>query len=148
MEPFDRYPGGGRQLLGPSRGTNARHEYGLKLQRVTGETTCAYCGVSLVDDFYRWLLLQVDHAVPVGQARRLGVPQMYYEDLVNLVLACAGCNGFNNRHTVVRQPQADWTLAEYLALRDDVFAKRRQRFAECRAREMAFFRGQPWRNVQ
>ena len=147
MEPFDRYPGGGRELLGPGRGANARHEYGLKLQRVTGETTCAYCGVSLVDDFYRWLLLQVDHAVPAGEARRLGVPRTYYEDLVNLVLACSGCNGFDNRHAVAREPQAVWTLAEFLALRDEVFAGRRQRVAERRARELVFFRAQPWRNV-
>ena len=130
--------------MGLGRGANARHEYGLQLQRVTGQTACAYCGVSLVDDYYHWLLLQVDHVVPVAEALCLGVPRHYFQDLCNLVLACGGCNGFDNRHVSDRVPQPTWSLDEFLALRDAMFAARYRRIAECRKREMSFFERRPW----
>jgi hypothetical protein len=44
------------------------------------------------------LMLQVDHVVPLGVAKSHGVPLDLYEDMFNLVLACAGCNGFDNRY--------------------------------------------------
>ena len=97
MEPFFSYPGHGRQPLGrPRDPTGAcRSGYGLGLQRLTGQTSCAYCGVSLVDTYAHWLLLSVDHVVPRGEAQRLGVAATLYEDAINLVqpryrLACAG----------------------------------------------------------
>src|SRR5215211_1072028 len=43
VQPFDSYPHGGRALLGRRTGGNARWEYGLKLQRLTGQTRCAWC---------------------------------------------------------------------------------------------------------
>ena len=61
MKPFDSYPGDRIELLPRSGGANARREYGLKLQRLTGQSSYAYCGVSLVDDYYHWILLNVDH---------------------------------------------------------------------------------------
>ena len=116
MEAFDRCPGGGPLLLGLRRGANARHEYGLRLQQVTGETACAYCGLSLIDTYEHWLLLQVDHVVPVGEAIRLGVPHEFYEDLCNHVLACSGCNRFDNRHAVDCAPRPIWSRPEFLSL--------------------------------
>ena len=59
--------------------------------------SCAYCDVSLVDDYYHWLLMSVDHVVPSSEAKRLGIPVASYEDYINLVLCCSGCNGFGNR---------------------------------------------------
>ena len=38
MLPFDFYPHGGRQLPGMVKGTNARHQYGLELMRLTRYT--------------------------------------------------------------------------------------------------------------
>ena len=77
MEPLDRYPGRGRHLLGLRRGANALHEYRLRLQQMTGETVCAYCGVSLIETYYHWLLLQVDHVVPMAEPLRLNIPREF-----------------------------------------------------------------------
>ena len=51
MKPFDDYPESDAELLPRSTGDNARHGYALQLQRLTKQTECAYCNVSLVDDY-------------------------------------------------------------------------------------------------
>jgi hypothetical protein len=146
MTVFDRYPAGGRKLLGrPASLTGScRSGYGLSLQRLTGESACAYCGLSLTDDYTHWLLMSVDHVVPAGEARRLGIDQALYEDAINLVLCCAGCNGFGNRYRCPDKPQSRWTLEAFLALRERVFADRSDRIALRRASERDFFETCPW----
>lgn len=146
MLPFNEFPHNGRQLLGrPAVGTgSSRTGYGLSLQRRTGQKDCAYCGVSLVSDYYRWLLLTVDHVVPAGEARRLGIPTEFYEDAINLVLACSGCNGFLNRYRCTADPSPDWSLRQFVALRDAVFANRFQIIASRRAQEMKLFERKLW----
>ncbi len=143
--PFDRYPEEGRQRLGLRRGANARREYGLLLRRKTGETTCAYCGLDLFATYERWLMLQVDHVVPLGVAKSLGVPLDLYEDMFNLVLACAACNGFDNRYRyrVDLAPPATWMVEEFVVLRDAVFAERYGRIAARHDIERAFFASLP-----
>ncbi len=59
----------------------------------------------------------------MGEAIKLGVPREFYEDLCNHVLACSGCNGFDNRHAIDRAPQPTWSLPEFLSLCDRVFAE-------------------------
>lgn len=146
MNVFDRYPLGGRVLLGrPKYLTGAcRSGYGLDLQRMTGESTCAYCGVSLVSDYHRWLMLSIDHVLPAGEARRVGIDARFSEDATNLVVCCSGCNGFGNRYRSAAELQSAWTLEEFLALRDRIFAERSERIAARRATEMAFFASAPW----
>ncbi len=150
MNPFDDYPDKGRRLLGqPRRQGNCRHGYGLDLQKHAGATLCAYCGMSLVDDYHHWLLMCVDHVIPLSQAAELQIPDKYSKDLVNCVLACSGCNTLDNRYRVPEE----WTknlrpgeLDDLLALRDRVFEDRNQRVAERRRKEMAFFDTRPWLN--
>jgi hypothetical protein len=142
--PFDAYPHGGRQLLGRRAGANARWEYGLRLQKLTGQTSCAWCGVDLVADYYRWLLLSVGHVVPASEAKRLGIPLAFSEDYVNHVLACAGCNSYDNRYRSTHIPREAWTLEEFVALRDAIFLERHPRIAQRRARELEFFESRPW----
>ena len=91
--------------------------------------------------YERWLMLQVDHVVPLGVAKSHGVPLDLYEDMFNLVLACAGCNGFDNRYRyrVDLPPRATWTVEEFVVLRDAVFAERYGRIEARRADEQAFF---------
>ena len=146
MSVFDRYPSGGRTLLGKPRNLTGacRSGYGLELQRLTGETTCAYCGVSLVDDYHHWLLLSIDHVVPTGEARRVGIGPEFSEDAINLVLCCAGCNGFGNRYQATIAPQPSWTLDQFLSLRDHIFEDRSARIGVRRAGESAFFESTPW----
>jgi hypothetical protein len=143
---FDRYPNSGRQLLGrPSSGDGTcRSGYGLALQRLTGGSTYAYCGVSLVDDYHHWLLMSIDHVVPSAEARRVGISPSFSEDAINLVLCCAGCNDSGNRYRCEIGPRENWTLDEFLTLRDAIFADRFQRIAMRRAREMTVFESKPW----
>lgn len=139
MYPFDAYPRQGRALLGPLGSGVARREYGYKLYLGTGLARCAYCGVSFADDYYHWLLLNVDHVVPVSVAVRLGIPRLYYEDAINRVLACSGCNGFANRFNPVIDPRQAWTVEEFVALRDELFSTRAERIAQLRQSDIAFF---------
>lgn len=145
MQPFDTYPGEGRDLLGqPKRKDNARYGYGLELQRLTGQRTCAYCQVSLVDDYYHWLLLSVDHVLPRGEAMRLGVPVKFCEDFVNLVLCCSACNGFGNRYTTSYAPRNQWDLESFIRVRDEVFVARSELIAARGKEELNFFLSRPW----
>lgn len=146
MNVFDRYPLDGRALLGrPKDLTGAcRSGYGLGLQRLTGESSCAYCGVSLVDDYHHWILMSIDHVVPRGEAARVGIDAHLYEDAINLVLCCSGCNGFGNRYRCLVESQPAWTLEEFLELRNRIFEDRFQRIAQRRAAEIAFFESKPW----
>jgi len=74
VQSFESLPGGIRHPLGrPAWGDDrSRSGHGLSLQRMTGQSACVYCGVDLIGDFHRWLLIQVDHVVPAGEARRMG----------------------------------------------------------------------------
>jgi hypothetical protein len=93
-------------LLGrPLTGGGCRTGYGLALQRMTGQSACAYCGVDLTASYYQWLLMNVDHVVPVAEARFLGIPSDFVEDAINKVLACSGCNLFENRYRTNAEPQ-------------------------------------------
>lgn len=148
MNPFERYPNRGRVLLGRRTGANARHEYGLRLQRITGQSFCTYCGLDLVSDYAHWLLLAVDPVVPAKVAKRLGISAEFSEDLINLVLSCAACNGFDNRFRVDRDPQPTWTVDGFADLRDHVFAERRPRIAACHERERRLFESKAWRQEQ
>lgn len=145
MEPFDRYPHGGKQLLGQLRGANARREYGLRLQRLTGISTCAYCRLDLTSSFEHWLLLCVDHVVPTQLARSLGIPKLYYNDMANCVLSCSACNGLDNRytHAPATVPET-WDAVTFVAVRDRIFAERFDRIGALRAKEQAFFDLHPW----
>ena len=97
MKPFDDYPGEGYVILRTLKGSNARREYGHWLVE-RGQSSCAYCRVSLVHSYRNWLLLTVDHVIPAKEGLRLGIPKPWYESYSNIVLACSGCNGFQNRY--------------------------------------------------
>ena len=148
MHPFDEYPGGGRTRLGRLRNTdNCRHGYGLDLQRKTKQKRCVYCGVDLTHDYYRWLLLNVDHVVPKGEGRRLGIPADMLEDASNKALCCSGCNHFDNHYEirdVEPREEMAWTDDSFYDLRDRVFEERLHRVARRRAEEVGFFGGKPW----
>lgn len=145
MRPFDSYPKDEHELRSPPRNPyNCRHGWGLDIQQRTGQTRCAYCGVSLVDDYYHWLLMCVDHVVPSREAQRLNIPPDLANGLVNHVLACSGCNGFHNRHVIAAEPQKEWTLDQFIDLRDTTFRNRKASVGERRAEEMAFFDRHPW----
>ena len=74
MLPFDLYPAGGRQLLGMSKGANARHEYGLKFMQLTRQTHCAYCDTGLTASYEMWLRLVLDHVIPASLCKSTHIP--------------------------------------------------------------------------
>lgn len=145
MKPFDEYPGGGREPLRRRTGAACRDGYGFQFQEITGQTHCAYCGVSLVDNYYHWLLMAMDHVIPLSQARKLKIPGKWYDNCINVVLCCSGCNGFDNRYVIpdkileecgiTAQSEEDWKIEDFLQLRDQVFKYRYERIAVRRAAE-------------
>lgn len=140
MQPFDDYPGGGRTMLRKMGRTNARREDGLWLMNHAGQSSCAYCGLSLVDDYNHWLLLNVDHVIPVKECERLRVPAEWHHSFANAVLACSGCNMFDNHFTVSwEQPREGWEESGFIDLRDKVFQERVIRIQSRRQAELFFF---------
>ena len=142
MKPFDDYPGGGNTILKKMGRANARREDGLWLMKNAGQDRCAYCEVSLVDDYYHWLLLNVDHVIPASECTRLGVPNEWHHSFTNTVLACFGCNLFDNRYRIEwEKPKAtyEWTVPLFVSLRDKVFKERKGRILYRRSDEISFY---------
>lgn len=125
MNPFDDYPGAGRDLLGRVGGANCRHEYGLRFVRKTGQTKCAYCGVDFAGSYETWLTMALDHVVPTSVCRALGIKDKWADDCINKVLTCSACNSFRNRYSLPDEPPIGEDLTAFLDLRDRVFAERK-----------------------
>jgi hypothetical protein len=144
MMPFDSYPGEGRVPLGRIAGSNCRRGYGMTFIQVTGQTTCAYCGLDLVACFQAFLQMAIDHVVPKNVCRSLSLPDEWVEDCINKVLACWACNGFDNRFAVEESCACPRTLEAFCELRDRIFAERKARIAVCRKKEEEFFNRRLW----
>lgn len=145
--PFTRYPGGGRSLLGSRSGANCRHDYGLTFARLTGVTTCAYCGVDFRGDYRTWLTVALDHAIPISVCRELDIPDSWAQDYANCVLACMACNSFDNRYRLTFKTEAPATLEEFFDLRDIVFKDRSLRIQKSHERELRFYEDN-WRDAE
>jgi hypothetical protein len=144
MSHFDSYPGAGRELLGKCSGGNCRHEYGLKLQRLTGQTACAYCELSLVDTYEHWLLMSVDHVIPTRTGLALGISADWLADYCNTVLCCWACNGFGNRYQLAAETIVPTDFAAFVKLRDETFALRKTLILGCHPKERQFYDSLPW----
>ena len=146
MLPFDSYPKQGRALLGIVNGNNMRHIYGLRFMQMTGQTCCAYCGWNLVQSYETWLSMQLDHVVPSSVCKRFSLPKLWVDDCTNRVLACPGCNGFDNRYPLPADVMCPQTSEEFFNLRDMVFEQRKQRIAAKDKKEREFFAQRLWEN--
>ena len=145
MKPFDLYPGEGETFLPKRSGSNSRRGYGLQLQRLTNQHRCAYCNVDLVSDYYRWLLLNVDHVIPESECIRLGIPEEWAQSLSNQVISCSGCNLFDNRYQMLDvESKSEWVPLEFFELRNRIFKDRAEKIRHRREEEQAFFSDAPW----
>jgi hypothetical protein len=142
--PFEAYPDGGRRLLGMRTRGNCRRGYGLQFVTRAGHTRCGYCDRDLIGSYDAWLSMALDHVVPVSLARKLQVPNEWVQDYANAVLACAACNGFDNRHEPSFKAERPASLEEFFVLRDRVFMERKSRIRSCHEKERAFFE-QHWK---
>ncbi len=143
-EPFRSYPYGGRQWLGRTKHGICRRGYGLRHQRVTGQSACAYCGISLVDTYDHWLMMSYDHVIPSSICKALVIPQAWVDDIINRVLACSGCNGFRNRYQPQEHFACPTNLDAFITLRDRVFADRRERILLSHKEDRQFYERRPW----
>jgi hypothetical protein len=136
--PFDRYTGGGRQLLGiPAWGDgSSRRGYGRAVFEQCG-FACAYCGHSMETGYEVWLSLSVDHVIPVGSGKLLGYPSAWIQDTANQVTCCRACNEFLNGYRVTDPPPA--TGDEFFKLRDRHFLAKRDWVQARHARERAWY---------
>lgn len=142
MKPFDNYPEGGATILKKMGRNNARREDGLWLMLEAEQKTCVYCEISLVDDYYHWLLLNVGHVISPGECARLGIPTDWHHSFSNAVLTCSGCNTIDSVYQIEwQEPQKaqDWTAQQFIDLRDRVFEERKKRILERRDGEVSFF---------
>ena len=130
MLPFEAYPQQGRTLLGRVKGANCRHEYGLQFMQKTGQSACAYCGLDFAASYENWLEMALDHVVPVSVCKYFSLPVDWTEDCSNRVLACAACNGFDNRYKQAIEEVCPQSLAEFFNMRDRIFAERKSRVAD------------------
>ena len=144
MLPFDKYPCQGRVLLRGIRDRNpARLPYEI-LYQLTGLDACAYCGGSLLDPFERWQILQCDHVVPQKEGERLGIPTEWSEDLINIVLACSPCNGYDNKYRLPPGTALPQSVQEFATLRDRVFEERKARILQSREEKRQHYETRPW----
>lgn len=144
MLPFDKYPGGGRQLLGLEKGSNCRHEYGAAFMQLTGERVCAYCDTDLTKTYEACLSIVLDHVVPASVCVSSLIPTEWCEDFSNRVLACATCNGFCNRNKLPVKIVRPEVLESFFDLRDRIFDERKKLIAERHERERRFFEERHW----
>ena len=160
LKLFDRYPGGGRELVEEAiandlaesqnykarwrKGGNSRHTYARYLQEKTGQASCAYCRVKLTDTCDHWLMTGIDHVVPCNSIKHEKIEEAWIDDLANAVLCCSACNGFLNQVTLRRievpidklHPK---TAGEFLDLRNRVFLLKRKKALERHKGERKFF---------
>jgi len=145
MNPFASYPKWGEVDPLPVRGmTTCRTGYAARLQQLTGQTSCAYCGMDLVDTFEHWLLVSVDHVIPQNVATKDASWGKWVHNLYNTVLCCSACNGFLNRFRLPLNAQAPATFDEFCRIRDEVFETRRKRLEKRWTEERAAYDSKPW----
>jgi hypothetical protein len=71
--------------------------------------------------------MTLDHAIPISVFKQLGIKQMEWcRSLANAVLACGACNGLCNRYKAPPDTSCPITFTEFLALRNDIFLKRKR----------------------
>jgi len=144
MMPFDAYLQGGREPIGRLPKGKCRRGYGLKLQRIGHQTTCAYCDTNLVDAYEHWLLLSVDHVIPVRAGENAGIRKDWLEDAWNTVICCSACNGFGNRYELPDGTIRPQTFDDFVRLRDATFRIRKEIILGCHAKEKEFYQQRPW----
>ena len=145
MMPFDAYLHRGRRPIGRLTGDNCRHEYGLKLQKLIGLNKCAYCSLSLVDTYDHWLMMTIDHVVPIYAGGELGIAPDWLEDYWNTVLCCAACKSFGDLLPLETEVSGPESFEEFLALRDRIFVEAQCAILLSHEHELAFFDSRPWR---
>jgi hypothetical protein len=133
--PFERLPGGGRQLLGkPTLGDlTSRKGYGPPVFNVLGHR-CAYCDADLTK-YEAWLGISVDHVLP-QQLTKVGWRREWLEDLANCVACCRACNEFTNSYVVADPPPS--TPDALFDLRDRHFMLKRAMATGAHERERAW----------
>lgn len=143
MIPFESYLGQGQALLGPIRGSNCRKGYGLKFMKVSGQKSCAYCDISLVESYTNWLQMVIDHVIPQSVCKGFFLSDEWTHDASNRVLSCAACNGFGNRYKPADALRPT-TLDEFWRLRDRIFTERIEIIRAKHIEERSFFDSAPW----
>jgi hypothetical protein len=120
----------------PSQGDGTcRGGYGLPVVERHG-TRCAYCDRDLAASYQDCLDLSVDHVVP-RNAKDVGIPIDWIQDLINHVPSCRACNEFLNGYRVtVRVPD---DIVGFIELRDAVLAAKRTHAVERRRVEREKF---------
>ena len=124
MHPFENYPHGGDEPLGPTRDVDDVAVY--------TDHSCAFCGLR-IDKSNPGLATGVLHYVVARKQRSIQWAagfQSFFDDKINAVAACQRCHGYINGgalHTTEIKPhEYPASFGQLLAVRDRMyFAQRR-----------------------
>ena len=151
VNPFDNYPGKGRDLADPflrhtyryqkmwENGSNSKHHYALYLILETKQPSCAYCEKILVDTFDHWLLTSIDHVVPKNAIKSNDMREDWVHDLSNVVICCLACNGYLNQYKLPTETRGPLSMEKWFALRDRTFREKREEAQARLKTEREFF---------
>ena len=108
MNPFDKYEGKGKKLLGEIIYTgSSRKEYGIPVFRQCG-LECVYCGMNFLV-YENWLNICIDHVIPTQSLKywksKEEIEQnteinRWIDDISNIVTSCRACNEFLNGYRI------------------------------------------------
>lgn len=143
MEPFDSYPEWLRESPRCLGGGSCRTGYGLRLQQITGQTACAYCGLDMVGSYHHWLHLTLDHVIP-GYVAKMPGWREWVDNANNTVICCSACNAFLNGFRMPADAKPPSTFGEFVVLRSAVFHEKKTRALQRQDQERAVFEAKPW----
>jgi hypothetical protein len=144
MEPFDGYPDWLRDNPRCLGGGNCRTEYGLRLQQITGQRSCVYCGLSLADTYEHWLLLSVEHVLPQQTMSRGPEWKQWVDNVYNLAICCQPCNTLLNGFRLAPEVGAPTTYDGFFALRDAFFSEKKAYVQKWHEAQRRIFDTKPW----
>ena len=143
MEPFESYPEWLKNNPRCLGGGSSRTGYGLVLQRITKQTECAYCELSMVNTYHHWLHMTVDHVIPGYMAKHEGWRE-WVDNANNMVICCSACNGFLNGFRLAADTRPPSTFEEFVARRDSLFSEKKARALKRHEHERCIFEKRPW----
>jgi len=142
MKPFDDYPNGGVEPLGPfeAPADSDAEAQARRLCRLTKQNSCAYCGIRLIGPTCK-TIPALAFVVPVGEAMRFGLRRELAEDTINTVLCCSVCSRRSAGYEIPDElkPRNN-SRGAFIDLRDAVLTDRRRVVVETNKREKKVYR--------
>ncbi len=133
-----------------------RADFGHRLYQQIGQKRellrCAYCEFP-GDDFKGWLMMSLDHVIPISAAKALEIDKNLWDSVLNLVFCCRVCNDFNRGvksseaealKILPYQPESRASPEEFLRLRKATFPRRLEHIIQEREKALLIYQSPRW----